>query len=47
MFVYIYTFMCVYMLHVHRFLWRPEEGVRWQGTRIIGNCEAPNMDAGN
>lgn len=41
--------MCVYLwvcAHEHRYLWRPEEGAETQGAGVIGDCEAPDVDAG-
>lgn len=30
-----------------QYLWRPEDGIRFSGTRIAGHCELPSMSAGN
>lgn len=41
--------MCVYLwvcAHEHRYLWRPEEGAEALGDGVIGDCEAPDVDAG-
>ena len=34
-------------MHTHRYLKRSEEGVRFLGAGVTGNCELPNMGLGN
>lgn len=43
-----YFYLCVYVCtHVCRFLWRPEDGIRFPGGGVIGACEPPNVGVGN
>lgn len=45
---HIHTFIFVWVLwYMHRCLWSPEESIWSPRTGVIGDCELPDMGAGN
>lgn len=42
-----YMCVCVCMPYMCKYSWVPEEGIRYLRTGVTGNCEPPNVGAGN
>lgn len=42
--IYVYMCVCGYVYaHMCTYLWRPEEAIRFPGTRVVGACAAPSV----
>lgn len=40
--MYVYCFVCLYVCSPCACPWKPEEGIRSPGARVIDNCELPS-----